>query len=528
MPAFLYWETDPLLLDPTPLKQNTWVTANELLEQEQKEKFLTATGHLLLYSILIRKVDFITGERILQSFPYIVLDQEWISRIRKQSLALAEMAQHYFLNSNVSKSIHGWQHRIITYLEEQQRLPFPLFRLVPSFEQFFHGKQSVLFQSARGKSYFIPTTLSKQLAYLCGVINGDGHLHQHWLRIVDETKEHIELISNLFERLFNDSGEIFLTGNAWNVELRSSSAVRLFNFLTDQTIQGAKYDSLREPLFLRRLGEPYRSFYWRGVMDADGSFKQHFSFGSASERFVSDFDAYLHSLGIKSKMGVIGDFAFTLIIPALYRYQFITKIGVNNPKKKKDMFGLFSKIRCQFRGLNQSMLLDGFYFNLLKIPSLNIIGLANYITNLRGTTPIQERSQELGIASNQYAAYEKGIRAIPIKTVQKITSLSEQDLLQFLSKRSDLKYQIAASHPIKLPVKITSEILELMSILEPTSNYVKILLDDELKNQQAEILFGLESNNNRLYSRVLVIFCKTFGVYIRPKISELKFESLLT
>ncbi len=524
MPAFLRWDSDPLLLDPTPLKQNTWITANRLLAQEQQEKFLTASKYLFLYPILIRKIDFISGERILQSFPYIVLDQEWALRIRKQSLALAENSHYYFMGSNISKSVRGWQQRIISYLDEQQRLPFPLFRLVPSFEDFFQRKLAVQFQSARGKNYSIPTTLTKQLAYLCGVVNGDGHLHRHWLRVVDETKEHIELISDLFEELFSDSGEIFLTGNAWNVELRSSSAVRLFNFLTDQTIQGAKYDSLREPFVFQKLGEPYRSFYWRGVMDADGSFKQHISFGSASEKYVKDFNDYLHSIGIQSKQGKIGTTAFNLTIPALYRLQFIKRIGVNNPKKREDMLQLFSKIRCKFKGLNQRKLLEGLYFNFLEIPALNVRGLAIRIKQLRGEKTIKERSQELSIATNQYQAYEKATRAIPIRTVQRLFLKSPKDLMNLLSKQTSLLYQIASSQSIKLPIQVTSSIIELLSLFEPTSNYVKILLELPQIQQYVNEIFGLPLINNRLNSRLLVTFCRTFGLYEKPSVSEIDIE----
>ncbi|MBN1329312.1 MAG: hypothetical protein JXA54_07545 [Candidatus Heimdallarchaeota archaeon] len=75
--------------------------------------------------------------------------------------------------------------------------------------------------------------------------------------MVDETKAHIHFLSTLFEKIFKDSGEIFQTGNAWNVELCSSSAVRLFHFLTDQTIGGAKYESLCLPLLFKHLGTPY-------------------------------------------------------------------------------------------------------------------------------------------------------------------------------------------------------------------------------------------------------------------------------
>ncbi len=148
MTEFLNWQTAPLLFDPTPMKQNNWLTANELLETSQSERFLTSTGQIQLYPIMIRKVDFVSGERILQSFPYIKLDRVWINKIRKNSLVLAEKIFCYFTDSNISKSIHNWQKRIISYLEEQQRLPFPLFRLFSSWEDFFQGKQFIPFQSA--------------------------------------------------------------------------------------------------------------------------------------------------------------------------------------------------------------------------------------------------------------------------------------------------------------------------------------------------------------------------------------------
>ncbi len=74
MIKFLHWRTDPLLLDHTQIVQNNWLTANELLEADQGEKFIQSNGQLHLYPIMVRKIDFISGERILQSFPYILLD----------------------------------------------------------------------------------------------------------------------------------------------------------------------------------------------------------------------------------------------------------------------------------------------------------------------------------------------------------------------------------------------------------------------------------------------------------------------
>ena len=38
MPDFLHWKSDPLLLDPTPTVQNTWLTANIVQNQKYSAK----------------------------------------------------------------------------------------------------------------------------------------------------------------------------------------------------------------------------------------------------------------------------------------------------------------------------------------------------------------------------------------------------------------------------------------------------------------------------------------------------------
>ncbi len=528
MPVPLHWRIDPLLYDKDCTEKNVWVTANKLVEAGQFEKifFVHDTLTLNLFPILVRRIDFIrkkASDRILSRFPFLVLSEDVKVSIKEKDLLISEVARDYFYKS-INKSILEWRVSINHYLE-RGAMPYPLVRCAWELIGFptFHPDK-LFFESARGKRYSIPTRLTKPLAYLCGVTNGDGHLHPHWLRIVDETAEHIKFLSKLLKQIFDDPGEIFQTGNAWNVELRSSSAVKLFNFLTDQTIQGAKYDSLREPLLLKELGEPYRRLYWRGAMDADGSFKDHISFTSASKKYVDDFSKYLASLNIKSKILTINGVAYNLTIPAINRFQFINQIGVTNPKKKADMIQLYSKIRCQFKGLNHTRLIDGLYFNLLELPSVNVIGLCNYITNIRNTKLINEHSLELGIATNQYAAYEKGTRAIPIHTVQKIVGKPARELMKLLSTQFQLTYQISASQPTKLPIKVTSEIIKLMSVLEPTSNYVKILLDEKQLLQNAGETFGLVIKNKRLYSRLVVNFCNTFGIYEKPSIDNLEFE----
>ncbi|MDY6898558.1 MAG: hypothetical protein SWZ49_10850 [Cyanobacteriota bacterium] len=249
---------------------NDWLTANKLIEAGQEDKIFAnkETLTLNLFPILVKRIDFVRekeSDRIPSRFPFLVLTDEEKVLIKSKILLIAEFARNYFYKS-INSGIMDWKRRLETYLK-RGAVPFPLYRCACELLQLQlvrANNESFFFESARGKNYSIPTRLSKALAYLCGVCNGDGHLHRHWFRIVDETKEHIQLLSKIIQQMFSDFGQIFKTkdSNAWNVDVSSSAATKLINFLTDQTIEGAKYDSLREPLLFKHLGEPYRRFYW--------------------------------------------------------------------------------------------------------------------------------------------------------------------------------------------------------------------------------------------------------------------------
>lgn len=535
----LNWSNDSLLFDPEPTFMNDWMTANKLLANDsltsnEGKWYALVNNNILsmnLYPILVRKNDFLRekdSDRIISRFPFIVLTEEEKELIKKKILLIAEIARDYFYKA-INSKISTWRTRLVTYLE-RGAMPYPLHRCASKVLELPVMKQEEnkqAFESARGKRYVIPTKITPTLAYLCGVINGDGHLHKHYIRVTDETKKHIKLISDLFGKVFSDTGKIFKSGNAWNVELRSSSAVRLINFLTDHSIHGPKYQSLREPVLFKHLGEPYRSLYWRGAMDADGSFKHHISFGSASEMYVSDFNSYLHSIGIKSKIGKIKDYAFCLTIPAFYRLRFINLIGVDNPKKKSDMLQLLKLVRCQFKGLKQENLFEGIYFNLLKLSSLSLLGVGKYLTKIRGNKTIKARSKELGIAANLYSDYENESRTLTLRTLQKILRVNSKTLMIILTKQPNLQYQCSTSEQVKLPIIITSKIIEIMSLFEPTKTYVKLLHNDSKMTSEIEQLFDLQVEHGRINSRVVLKFCKAFGFYPKPTVDELRFDSIL-
>jgi hypothetical protein len=359
--TLINWQTDPLLFDPEPTPMNEWLTANKILFTDRlgaSSIIDQDTKVLNIFPILVRKIDFVRekeSDRILSRFPFLVLTEEDQKIISKKLLLVAEFARDYFYKS-VNGKISDWQRRLETYLE-RGAMPYPLFRCaseISSLPLVRPDVDSLTFESARGKSYTIPITLTAKLAYFCGVCNGDGHLRKHFLSIVDETKQHIQLLSDLIQQMFATVVELYQRANAWVVEINSSAVCRLINFLTDQAIDEPKYDSLREPLLLKFLGEPLRKYYWGGVMDADGSFKNRITFASASELYAQDFKEYLLSIGISSTTTRTNNVATVLYIPAEHKADYLNCIGVLNPKKVHDYQNYLQRKKV-FTNTNQLM-----------------------------------------------------------------------------------------------------------------------------------------------------------------------------
>ncbi len=468
MTEFLNWQTDPLLIDPTTLKQNNWLTANELLETSQSKRFLTAKGQIQLYPIMIRKVDFVSGERILQSFPYIILNQVWIAKIRKNSLACAEKIHYYFTDSNVSKSIRSWQKRIISYLEEQPRLPFPLFRLFSFWEEFFQGKQFIPFQSARGEDFQLPLYLTEDLAYLTGVIMGDGHLANYFINIIDNSKEHIENLVKLLKETFCSRTEFFKQQNAqaWNVNILGKWLVRFFNFLSGQLINERKYPSLREPLIFQNNSQ-FRRVFWRGLMDADGSYKANIGFGTASKKLLYDFSDYLKQHNIKHRFytqNVFGGTTHSLTIAGDSRQQFATLIETSHPQKEQELQSLLARKIYQFTqntdtlrkqgywqgqivDFQKEKLIDG-YFDFSYIPKLSVSHLGTYIRSLRRVHKHTQLhlAKSINIVRSMLSNYESNKTSIPIAVLLRMFDFYNVSLKSFLSKQSNLNLHSRSSH----------------------------------------------------------------------------------
>lgn len=491
---------------------------------------------------MVRKQDFITGERLLQSFPYILLEEQWLETMRKQTLSLAERAYYYFKDTSVDNTIRSWQKKIINYLEEQKRLPFPLFRLYPHWSMFYNSRQFLSFQSARGEEFQLPLHLSESLAYLIGVVMGDGHLAEYFINIIDASKLHIENLSKLLQKLFQSKTNIFKqpNANAWNVNIMGKWIVRFFNFLSSQPVNARKYDALREPTIFSLVNKTslrLRSAFWRGLMDADGGYKTTIGFSSASKQLIEDFTSFLtqhkinyHLYHPKSKNAN----AYVLNISGKARKNFTELIGTNHPEKKQELELLLTRRVNPFSPRAKTLLKHGRwlgqvqsfslqkeqngFFDFSLLTRFSISGTGVYIRNLRESSNHTQKTLAalLSISSSLLSKYELNSTSIPIPLFIQLLALYNQSFVNYLSKNNKISLH-SRSAKCKLDSQPNDIMLQLLKGLQLKSgNYFLIvgveglLLDDYKKSLCEYFSIPLPPTrilNNTVLSEFVRIFC---------------------
>ncbi len=166
----------------------------------------------------------------------------------------------------------------------------------------------------------LPTENSRDLAYLCGVLTGDGSIytrptkHDYIIKCVgnpkDEREFYQDIISPMFKKVF---------GIKPNIQCHDSNTTfgfviyskTLFDYLTKQAKlpEGRKYDSLKIPNKIKQNDSLCVSFL-RGLFDTDGciSFKKKYrdypyypviSLSSKSKILILEVSNFLKKLGFK-------------------------------------------------------------------------------------------------------------------------------------------------------------------------------------------------------------------------------------
>ncbi|MHA1125685.1 MAG: LAGLIDADG family homing endonuclease [Candidatus Heimdallarchaeota archaeon] len=516
--SVLNWLNDTLLFDVEPQLVNLWVNANELIQLDRRNDIFLSEGQLNLYPIMVRKSDFVrknSSDRIMARFPLRVIDEQTQEWIHDKILLLSELTRDYFYKS-INKSIMDWKKVILNYLEKGA-IPYPIYRccfeLGHTKSTYCNTKSLLHFTSARGEGFKMPIELSKELAYLAGMVNGDGNLSKYILRVVDYSLQNIKQLQGMFRKYFDQIGNILTKReNSPEVVITNLWVVRLFSFLTDQPIGGKKYHALREPLIFQD-NPIFRSYYWSGVMDSDGSYKnKSVVFTSASLNYVEDFKSYLLENNIESKLTERDDKTVTLYIPAKFHIQLHELLISLHPEKKLE-FDILKLIPFRtakyFTQFNKSSQING-YFNFRLIENLSITGLGEIIRKIRGKQARRTFSNKLSISEETIQLIEKNKMSINILLLDQILNQVNLKLMPFLSKQKSSLYHIRNSKRIKLTTQPNPTLKSLLSSFKFHKKHV-IILDDKMETiQEIEDYFQIVIHDNKIRSKLLIRFLSTF------------------
>jgi transcriptional regulator with XRE-family HTH domain len=519
--SVINWLNDSLLFDLETQPVNQWINANELILQNRGNEIFLSDGKVNLYPIMVRKNDFVrtkTSDRIMARFPFLIIDEKVQKQIKDKILLISEVTRNYFYKST-NKSITEWKMDIQKYLA-RGTLPFPIvrccFELLPNLHA-LTNKTSLCFTSARGEAFKMPTNLTKELAYLAGMVNGDGNLQKYTLRIVDYSIKNIKQLQTMFKEYFHQTGNIlYKTPNSPEVVITNLWVVRLFSFLTGQPIGIKKYKSLREPLVLKD-NPVFRSYYWSGVMDADGSYKnRNVRFASASKDFTEDLQSYLLEHDIVTKLDPREDGTFFIFIPNKYHCKLRNLLVCMHPEKQKEFQQLSVSYLNQpksFVKIKEENLFNG-YFNFKLLKGLYVLGLAKQFLLLRNGKSLSYLAKELGTNHQTLSNIEKEIRGISISLLEKLLSLKNIKLMPFLSQHNDIvSYYKANSKTLKLPVKPDTRFINTASNLSYYKNKIVLKNDIEHTRNNLQEIFDLKVYDNYITDKVIMNFYKTFCVF---------------
>ena len=520
MPKPLTWINDPLLFDVEPLQVNQWLNANELIHQNRSnEIFLSDEKHMNLYPIMIRKNDFVrkkSSDRIMARLPFLVINDETKEQIQDKILLISEIIRNYFYKS-INKSIMEWKQDILNYMR-RGTLPFPIirccFELLPNLHALVN-ETSLRFTSARGEAFSMPTNLTKEIAYLAGMVNGDGNLRKYTLRIVDFSIENIKQLQTLFREYFDQIGNIlFKTPNSPELVITNLWVVRLFSFLTSQPIGIKKYESLREPLIFQK--EPLRAYYWSGLMDSDGSYKRNSpKFSSVSESFAIDFLNYLKQNKIIAVLRKgIGN---TSIVYLSSESNEILKslLVCLHPEKQKEFIALTkspSRFKLKFIDFESEQLIDG-YFNFELFKSVYVTGLTKNIRDMRGSQSLRLFAKSLEASHRTIQEIEKGKQGIEISLLTKLLSLNGQSLMPYLEEHSMfIRYKMRNTEPINLVVKPSQQLISLAENLRFFKHSIVIKNATNSKKDLMQ-LFDVHLTGKQVNNKLIRTFFHLFSKF---------------
>ncbi len=176
--------------------------------------------------------------------------------------------------------------RLVQYwLQDKKAIPINQFKKIKScaketLDWSVYNNTFYCFSVKGGKTVFIPRLINGELCYLLGIIYGDGHIsnlsfkrgkYGGYIKITDESLEHLLNIKNIFNSLFSISSSISKETRSKGYYLYTCSKV-LHAFLCFLGVPpGNKSKILKFPLIIKNASSQLKLKFIGGLFDSDGS-----------------------------------------------------------------------------------------------------------------------------------------------------------------------------------------------------------------------------------------------------------------
>lgn len=545
----LTWQTDPLLVDPTPVPWSQWLTANRLLAEESPQwtpRLFLRDFRLNCYGIMVRKSDFVKikpRDRLLTRFPYLGMTPSLQETVEKNVHRLGLGVSRYFRGAESFSPLKG-RKKVERYLT-QGRLPLPFFRvfahLQPNENDFLieHFTDANL-ESFRHEPFRFPVEMTEPLAYFLGAVTGDGTLTPHQVKIVDCHEDYMRRLHALATKITGTTPLLFREGtaNAWRLIVKSKWHARLVHFLSGQPF-GKKYEALQVPRIFRVL--PNRPVlenrYCMGLFDTDGQCQQttgYLDLRTKSSRLVRELEALLERRKIISRHYRDKNGIGALSIARSSIRRFAKTVGFLSPVKQQALADMLTRgpSFSETTGPLPATTTPAGYFNFHLLPKLLVVDAYDYLqeqdylskTSLRPVIPSKQRKQWARSGRVPFRIVEQAFRQCGVNVYE---ALAEHQL------RYVYPY---GKYPVKLPSRPeTPPLLDTIPYLTPApAQHTVIVTTGTFRStpkrrakevvHRAASLFEIapesfqcfDGRSFRIVNRLLCDYLQTFFAYEKP------------
>lgn len=134
---------------------------------------------------------------------------------------------------------------------------------------------NLIFGERRSKHKIIIPSFNNDLAYLMGLISGDGNIQHYFIRIVDGQRENLEYVEALIKNQFNIPTRLRKeSDNKWYLEINSKIICEFFDKVLEIPI-GNK-EKVAVPSLIKESNDEIKFAYIKGWIDAESSVEKWF------------------------------------------------------------------------------------------------------------------------------------------------------------------------------------------------------------------------------------------------------------